>query len=175
MLSTAVFLLFTGLRPGELLALRWRDVILTSGLPRIELRAPKTKRLRTVYLAAPALKILYRWKGVTGRLPHVAPWRPRNMVRPFLNVSQPLGAHITPGMMRHAFANLYCDQGGTLEALQKLMGHSSIRTTQRYRQAGQAFVEADWRAFFGTLTLNHVTTHVAVADPEQPESAEVNQ
>lgn len=174
-LSTAVFLLFTGLRPGELLALRWRDVVLTSGLPRLELRAPKTKRLRTVYLAAPALKILYRWKGVTGQLPHVAPWRPRNMVGPFLVVARSVDAHITPGMMRHAFANLYCDQGGTLEALQKLMGHASIRTTQRYRQPSQSFVEADWREYFGALDLSHVTRHVTEADPDAPESAEVNQ
>lgn len=173
-LSTAVFLLFTGLRPGELMALRWRDVILAAGLPRLELRAPKTKRLRTVYLPDPALKVLYRWKGVTWKLPHVAPWRPRNMVGPFLVVARSVGAHITPGMMRHAFANLYCDAGGTLEALQKLMGHASIRTTQRYRQPGQGFVESDWRAFFGALDLHHVTQHVTEADSDSPKSAEVN-
>ncbi len=173
-LSTAVFLLFTGLRPGELLALRWRDVVLTAGQPRLEFRASKTRRARTVYLPAPALQVLYRWRSVTGGQTFVAPWRPRNLVGPFLSVARSVGTHITPGMMRHAFANLYCDQGGTLEALQKLMGHSSIRTTQRYRKPGQAFVEADWRAFFGSLDLNHVTQHVTAADPESPESAEVN-
>ena len=176
-LSTAVFLLFTGLRPGELVKLEWPQVILTSGRPRLFFKASKTRRARTVWLPDPALQVLYRWRSIP-RQPKeaqfVAPWRPRNMVGPFLVVSRSVGAHITPGMMRHAFANLYCDRGGTLEALQKLMGHASIRTTQRYRQAGQAFVEADWRTFFGSLDLNHVTQHVTAADPESPESAEVN-
>ena len=176
-LSMAVFLLFTGLRPGELMALQWRDVILTSGPARLEFRAPKTKRLRTVYLPDPALQVIYRWKATPRPKPepYVAPWRPKNPVGPFLVVARSVGTHITPGMMRHAFANLYCDQGGTLEALQKLMGHASIRTTQRYRQPGQGFVEADWRAFFAPLDLNRVTSNVTQADPDAPESAEVNQ
>lgn len=177
-LSTAVFLLFTGIRPGELVKLEWSQVILTSGRPRLSFKASKTRRARTVWLPDPALQVIYRWRSIP-RQPKeaqfVAPWRPRNMVGPFLSVARSVGCHITPGMLRHAFANLYCDRGGTLEALQKLLGHSSIRTTQRYRQAGQAFVEADWLAFFGSLDLNHVTQHVTAADPESPESAEANQ
>jgi integrase len=35
-------------------------------------------------------------------------------------------------MLRHTFACAWVDRGGSLAALQLLLGHSSITTTQRY-------------------------------------------
>ena len=34
--------------------------------------------------------------------------------------------------MRHSFACSWCEQGGNLAALQQVLGHASIETTQRY-------------------------------------------
>jgi site-specific recombinase XerD len=34
--------------------------------------------------------------------------------------------------LRHAFATRYLQKGGNLEDLRDLLGHSDIRTTQRY-------------------------------------------
>jgi integrase len=37
--------------------------------------------------------------------------------------------------MRHSFATLYLDAGGSLGDLQKVMGHADPRTTRRYDRA----------------------------------------
>ena len=46
-----------------------------------------------------------------------------------------LARHLGPEAMRHSFATLYLDAGGSLRDLQKVMGHADPRTTRRYDQA----------------------------------------
>ena len=48
-----------------------------------------------------------------------------------------LVGHLGPEAMRHSFAALYLDAGGSLGDLQQVMGHADSRTTQRYGQARQ--------------------------------------
>lgn len=45
-----------------------------------------------------------------------------------------LAGHLGPEAMRHSFAALYLDAGGTLNDLQQAMGHADPRTTRRYGQ-----------------------------------------
>jgi site-specific recombinase XerD len=46
-----------------------------------------------------------------------------------------LVARIGPHAMRHSFATLYLDSGGSLRDLQDAMGHADPRTTRRYDRA----------------------------------------
>ena len=46
-----------------------------------------------------------------------------------------LTSHLGPRMMRHSFAALYLDAGGSLRDLQSAMGYADPRATQRYDQA----------------------------------------
>lgn len=46
-----------------------------------------------------------------------------------------LVSHLGPHALRHAFATLYLDAGGSLRDLQDAMGHSDPRTTRRYDRA----------------------------------------
>jgi site-specific recombinase XerD len=48
-----------------------------------------------------------------------------------------LARHLGPEAMRHSFATLYLDAGGSLGDLQKVMGHADPRTTRRYDRARQ--------------------------------------
>ena len=46
-----------------------------------------------------------------------------------------LVSHLGPHAMRHSFATLYLDAGGSLRDLQDAMGHADPRTTRRYDRA----------------------------------------
>ena len=48
-----------------------------------------------------------------------------------------LSRHLGPEAMRHSFATLYLDAGGSLGDLQKVMGHADPRTTRRYDRTRQ--------------------------------------
>jgi site-specific recombinase XerD len=43
-----------------------------------------------------------------------------------------LGQHITPHQLRHTFATLIVEKGGSMDEVRALMGHTSIATTQTY-------------------------------------------
>jgi integrase/recombinase XerD len=49
-----------------------------------------------------------------------------------------LARHLGPEAMRHSFAMLYLDAGGSLGDLQQVMGHADPRTTRRYDRSRRA-------------------------------------
>ena len=142
------FLYATGLRVGELAALDLDDVDLAGGLVRAlgkgnkERIVPFGRKAQTSLLAwlsaseplrrsrgdANALFLNLRGTRLTDR-----------SVRRILDrrmKEAAIAAHISPHALRHTFATHMLGAGADLRAIQELLGHASLSTTQRYTHVG---------------------------------------
>jgi integrase/recombinase XerD len=72
------------------------------------------------------------------------------------NAVAAFGASLSPHTCRHTFACEYLRRGGNLEFLRRILGHSSILTTQKYlRSLGVEDLQAVHDQF-SALTPNHM-------------------
>lgn len=72
----------------------------------------------------------------------------RNLERDFKLLGEKVSIpHLHPHLLRHTFACCYLRQGGNLEYLRRILGHSSLSTTQKYlRSLGVADLSAAHQA-----------------------------
>lgn len=140
----------TGVRVSELVGLSLGDIDLDAAL----LRAfGKGSKERIVPVGVPAVRALVAWLGPGGR-PELAPaqWRRRGDAEAvFLNVrggrlsrqgawdvlnryarQVGLEGKLSPHVLRHSCATHMLDHGADIRAVQELLGHASISTTQVY-------------------------------------------
>lgn len=116
----------TGLRWGELVRAQSADV--QSG--QIVVHQTKSRRVRRVPLPPELLREL---ESHVGRLlPLINSWGFAYQARRITGIQR-----FHPHQMRHTFACRWIEAGGSLAALQELLGHVSIVTTQRYARLGQ--------------------------------------
>lgn len=130
-------MLATGIRAGELCNLR-RDAV---DLERGEIRVlGKDRRERTVPLARSAARaLLHYWMGRLDAIPTAFHGLDSSLtVAGLRTTTRRLGERagisktVHPHLLRHTFAHRWLIGGGDLESLRRLLGHSSIQTTQRY-------------------------------------------
>ena len=115
----------TGLRWGELTRAQSGDV--QNGL--LVVHQTKTGKLRRVPLP-PDLRAELRTR--VGRLVPFAERGQGSFARMVKRLSGVSRFH--PHQMRHTFACRWLERGGSLAALQAILGHSTVVTTQRYAQ-----------------------------------------
>jgi integrase len=126
-------LIYTGARRREVLTARWSDINVDLRLWRI----PETKagKPRHVPLADGAVSLL-------SKLPKTSDWVFANPLtgKPFKNVYVSWDrSRRRAGLddvrihdLRHSFASFLVNNGRSLYEVQKILGHSQARTTQRY-------------------------------------------
>jgi integrase/recombinase XerC len=132
----------SGLRVSELAGLDTSALDLKTGLARV---LGKGSKERVVPVGGPARQALARW------LERRAELAPREADALFLSrsgrrlspraieqrlaawaVKRGLGRHVHPHMLRHSFASHLLQSSGDLRAVQELLGHASIASTQIY-------------------------------------------
>ena len=132
----------SGLRLSELASLHWEQLDLTSGMVTV---TGKGNRTRMVPVGRMASKALLEWRKARGQF--------ASFEQPFVFVSQrgtPIATrtiqarirywakrqgipqNIYPHLLRHSFASHMLESSGDLRAVQELLGHADISTTQIY-------------------------------------------
>lgn len=134
-----------GLRVGELVGLDWEDVDLSSRMVRV---LGKGGKERLVPFGAPAAEALREWIAIWETVADrgLDPSEPiflnnrggrltarsvRRIVDRYVDKAQ-IAPGVHPHTLRHTFATHLLEGGADLRAIQELLGHSSLATTQRY-------------------------------------------
>jgi integrase/recombinase XerC len=140
----AMFELFysSGLRLSELTALELGHVDFQDGTVRVTGKGNKT---RVVPVGEFAQRALHHWLSARGEFAAPGqlalfvnrsglPVRPRTVQRRLATwaIRQGLSQHVHPHMLRHSFASHVLQSSGDLRAVQEMLGHASISTTQVY-------------------------------------------
>jgi integrase/recombinase XerC len=145
----------SGLRVGELVTLRVRDVSLEGGTVRV---TGKGRKVRVVpvgekavcalqaYLAVrPSVRgaefrsaldepLFLNLRGAVGRKSGagISARSVARMLAGEIARNGSVGRHLSPHGMRHSFATHLLESGADLRAIQEMLGHASLSTTQRY-------------------------------------------
>jgi integrase/recombinase XerC len=134
-----------GLRVSELVGLDWTDIDRDLGLARVR---GKGRKERVVPIGKPAIDALERYRD---HLAQLCPRGVRDGAAIFVNqrgmrltarsvarlvdtytLTSGLAAKISPHALRHSFATHLLGAGADLRAIQELLGHASLSTTQKY-------------------------------------------
>jgi integrase/recombinase XerD len=149
----------SGLRVSELLSLGTSDVMLADGFLRV---MGKRSKERVVPIGLPAVKAVRDYLSVS---------RPRYAGRrtsPYLFLNHHgnrlsrmgflkilrscvalagIKRRVTPHTLRHSFATHLLEGGADLRAVQEMLGHSSIATTQIYTHVDREYLRETHRTF----------------------------
>lgn len=145
-----------GLRISELARLPLRDVSLEEGAVRVR---GKGSKVRLVPLGSRALEKVRTWKvvrdagkvlddtlfvGTRGkRMSRTGVWQIVKRYAQAANIRQ----NVTPHTLRHSFATHLLDNGADLRAVQEMLGHSDIATTQIYTHVSSDRLSKAHQAF----------------------------
>lgn len=132
----------SGLRLSELVSLDWSDVDLRGAQLRVIGKGSKTRELPVGRQAINALVAWQQLQAQTCGEDTTAIFtqrkgkrlNPRSIQARFekLSMSQGVDQPIHPHMLRHSFASHLLESSGDLRAVQELLGHANLSTTQVY-------------------------------------------
>ncbi|GHU89365.1 site-specific integrase [Clostridia bacterium] len=171
--TAIVTMLFTGLRRGELLGLKWcdlsgdtllvrRGVFLEDNMPRVvEFQAKTAGSIRPVPLLPLVSEMLqnrvkngeYVFASEVGTILH-----PRNFNRGYADFFKALQADypafrvLSPHCCRHTYATLSLEGGADLRTIQLLLGHTDPKTTARYLHPSMDNLQSAANGLFRLVT-----------------------
>jgi excisionase family DNA binding protein len=144
--SIIIIAVNTGMRLGEILGLRWDQIDFTA--QRIRVERTKSGKIRHIEINTPLLQELTRLKSLDGRSPYVflseATGKPLTTVKTAFKgacrrAKKDPDDKDDPGIvglrfhdLRHTFASRLNLAGADPVTIMELMGHSSLKMTERY-------------------------------------------
>ncbi|MDQ2889282.1 MAG: site-specific tyrosine recombinase XerD [Gemmatimonadota bacterium] len=148
-----------GLRVGEWITLGVRDLLLDQSLVRVFGKGAKERLVPIGRKAVGAVAIYIRElrpkleKGAgEGKLflnargeplSRMGAWK---ILRKHVDASG-IGKHVTPHTLRHSFATHLLEGGADLRAVQEMLGHADISTTQIYTHVDREYLRSVHRQF----------------------------
>ena len=162
-----LLLLTTGTRRGEALKAKWEDIDLIKKTWKIPAENAKTKRSRVIPLNTAALQVLEEAYALSAGHNHVFISQVTGQpIRHITAVWQRMRK--TAGLpefrlhdCRHQYASMLINKGCTLYEVQRLLGHSTPKMTQRYSHLSMETLEGASSTVgdaIGELTFTPVKT-----------------
>jgi len=141
--SIVVTALNTGMRKGEILALRWKDVDLRNR--KVTVRKPKNNEIRVI----PINQTLYQELSNLSQSSDGEYVFTNGDDRPFGDIKKGFSAALKRAEiedfhfhdLRHTFGSHLVMQGIDLKTVQQVMGHKEIKTTMRYAHLSPEYVQ----------------------------------
>ena len=151
-----------GLRISEALDLQMQDVDLVAR--RLRVRDGKGRRDRVVYLSGQATATLAAYMQT---VPHasadlVLSWQGRPLAYEeawarIRDLGRAVGVDgVSPHRLRHTYATQLLNNGMTIDALRRLMGHENLNTTLIYARLADTTLEHQYRMAMERVTANSV-------------------
>mgnify|MGYP001773950704 CR=1 FL=1 len=142
--------LYTGMRKGEILSLRWENVDLENNVITVEATNSKSKKLKRIPISSGLRKILLEQRLKTGfsqyvfLTPRGKPYARQDSLKKSFE-----RACIKAGIkglrfhdLRHTAATRMVEAGANIVAIKKILGHADINTTMRYAHPEDSVREA---------------------------------
>jgi len=148
----------TGLRLGELLGLQWRDVqgstlVVIRSLDRLteRPRVPKSRKPRRVPIHPEAASVLAR-RGPGAPTERIVDLKYHKARMAITRVLRLIGIERGgPHLLRHTCASWWVQDGGSLMALQRLLGHATLEMTLVYAHLAPDSLEQEAARLWGPL------------------------
>ena len=135
-LKTAfMFGCFTGCRYSDIMAMKWKNVIMDGDHWRLEFNQIKTSEFVSIPLTKMAILYLPKYKKSYSKDRYVFERIEQQSIKTYLSrwaQNAGISKHLTFHMSRHTFACLSIEAGIDIYTIGKLLGHRSIKSTQVY-------------------------------------------
>ena len=154
---------YGGLRISEALDLQVKDLDLAARRVRVE---GKGRRDRVVFLTEKAVESLSRYLQT---VPHAAedlvlswqgrPLRYDQALNRICRLGEAAGVEgLSPHRLRHTYATQLLNNGMSIEALRRLMGHENLNTTLIYARLADSTLEKQYRTAMERITNSQINS-----------------
>jgi integrase len=156
----------SGMRKEEVLSLKWDQI--RDGM--IYLKKTKSNKKRQVPInntLAGLFRAIRKKQGLTSEYVFVYQSKRINDVKTAYNAALKRAGILDANFhtLRHTFASHFVMRGGSLKALQEILGHANIKTTMRYAHLSQEHKKEAVKLLDGLTTSNSMSFYVT--NPEK--------